>query len=87
MARSPESAPWHPQLCFRCPVPDIVTQPGSRDVALEGRVRTRWWGLRREMEVSAVCTSHLRRLKRPQRGCPDCRREDAQDGEGELPSS
>lgn len=69
---NPRSPPWRPDVCFHCPVPDIIEAPGAENLALEGTVERRWLGLRQRVVVSAVCTQHLQELPEPHRGCPAC---------------
>ncbi len=70
--RNPGSAPWKPQLCDRCPVPDIVRVNACPHMVLEARVVRRWFGLVQRVEVYAVCTKYEVEVDDPYVGCGRC---------------
>jgi hypothetical protein len=69
---NPRSEAWAPDLCAKCPVPDILTANRSPDLRLELSVRRRF-GLFRRLQVDAYCVEHVRELSDAAAGCPDCR--------------
>jgi hypothetical protein len=70
--RSPVSKSWDPELCARCPVPDIVRANACPNMVLEADVVRRWLGLVRRVEVYAVCTKHQVEVENPYVGCGHC---------------
>lgn len=50
---NPESAPWHPGDCSRCPVPDILLANADPDMELIVTVRKGLFGLTRNLDVTA----------------------------------
>ncbi len=74
IAANPRSERWTPDLCSKCPVPEILRANASPDLRLEGRV-TRQLGLFRRVEVSAYCLKHMLEVPEPARGCPRCNEE------------
>ncbi len=64
------SAPWNPNVCNSCPVPDILRTANSLHLALEGTIKHRLL-LGDRMEVFAICIRHRRQLDNA-RLCPDC---------------
>ena len=72
---NPESPPWRPSDCFRCPVPSILRANGSPDLILTARVRSGLLGFRRALEVTAWCRRHDRTVKDPYVGCSLCAEE------------
>jgi hypothetical protein len=72
IARNPRSENWRPDLCDRCPVPDILRANACPNMVLEARVTRRWLGLSRRVEIYAVCTEHHLEVKDPYVGCGHC---------------
>lgn len=72
IARTPNSEPWRPRTCSRCPVPDILQANACPHMALEARIVRRWLGLVRRVEVYAVCTKHHVEVENPYVGCGHC---------------
>ena len=69
---NPNSRPWQPELCSRCPVPDILRANACPNMVLEARVIRRWLGLVHRVEVYAVCTEYEREVDDPYVGCGHC---------------
>lgn len=66
--------PWKRKLCDTCPVPEILRNSNSTNVALEAKVTRRF--LRERVEVTfAVCTEHMEQLEDPLY-CPACAEHD-----------
>ena len=59
-------------LCFKCPVPGIVRANACSKMVLEARVRSRFFGLQRYVEVNAFCTRSMSDVKEPEIGCGQC---------------
>ena len=67
---NPDSQPWHPKDCAKCPVPDIVLANASRDTRLILTIKTGFLGLMRRVEVEAICLKNGEKVD-PYVGCPD----------------
>jgi hypothetical protein len=73
--RNPESAPWHPGDCARCPVPDIVRANASPTMRLKLTIKAGFLGIGRRNIVEAFCEKHSIRIDDPFVGCPKCNSE------------
>lgn len=67
---NPDSLPWRPADCARCPVPDIVRANSSQDMKLTLTIRTALLGFVRQVRVEAWCTRHDVPIENPYVGCP-----------------
>jgi len=76
--RNPRSQPWKPELCARCPVPEILQANACPNMVLDARVVRRWFGLVRRVDVYAVCTKHEVEVDNPYVGCGHCHPEAVQ---------
>jgi hypothetical protein len=74
IAANPRSERWTPDLCGKCPVPQIVRANASPDLRLEAHVARRF-GLLRRVEVSAFCLKHAVEVPEPELGCAQCNEE------------
>ncbi len=72
IGRNPRSERWEPELCSRCPVPDILRANSCPHMVLEAEVVRRWFGLVRRVEVYAVCTKYQVEVDDPYVGCGHC---------------
>lgn len=63
---------WTPDLCFTCPVPDILQANACPHLILEGTVRRPFFLLKRRVEINASCSRTLRHGFEPRVGCGDC---------------
>ncbi|MFC2029781.1 hypothetical protein ACFLWA_03525 [Chloroflexota bacterium] len=72
IAQNPQSDRWRPDLCKNCPVPGILRANGSPHLVLEGQVEKRFFGLRKQVAVTAVCSKHLVEVPKPHVGCRRC---------------
>jgi len=72
---NPDSLPWRPSDCARCPVPDILNANASADLALTLRIDNRFLGLQRTYTVTASCIKHGIPIDDPYIGCPHCNAE------------
>ncbi len=70
--RSRDSLPWTPDICARCPIPDILRANACPNLVLEARVVKRFLGLGRRVEVSAWCSEHFVDVPEPAIGCGHC---------------
>lgn len=70
--RTPGGGEWHPSLCGKCPVPRIVLANACPHLVLEARARSSFLGLRRSVEVTAMCSESLEEVAEPQIGCGRC---------------
>jgi hypothetical protein len=69
---NPESLPWQPKDCARCPVPDILRANSSETMRLKMTIRPALLGLKRQMKVEAWCEKHQIAIENPYVGCPQC---------------
>lgn len=67
---NPDSMPWRPSDCARCPVPDIVRANASPQMKLTLTIRGAWLGFVRQLKVEAWCTKHDIPIDDPYTGCP-----------------
>jgi hypothetical protein len=72
---NPDSAPWIPGDCSKCPVPDILNANASPDMELQLTVKRGLLGLTRRLEVTAACLRHRIPIEDPFVGCPKCNAE------------
>lgn len=72
---NPDSLPWRPSDCKRCPVPDILYANASPDLALKLTIDAALFGLSRKLTVSAHCIRHDIPISEPKIGCPQCNAE------------
>jgi len=70
--RTPKGGSWIPQLCSTCPVPRIVRANACPNLLLQARVLSLLLGLKKQVEVSAVCTLTLEKVSEPEIGCGRC---------------
>ncbi len=75
LAQNRHGERWHPELCFSCPVPNILRANACPNLVLEARVERRWFGLRRQVRVRAVCSKYLVSVEEPAVGCGRCHEE------------
>ena len=59
-------------MCEQCPVPGIVQANACPHLVLEGRVNSRFFGLSKQVEISAMCTRSLENVEEPHIGCGRC---------------
>jgi hypothetical protein len=69
---NPESMPWRPVDCSRCPVPEILNANASPHLELKLTIRPRLLGLGRQPEVTAFCARHRIPIEDAFIGCPEC---------------
>jgi len=75
VTQNPQSEPWEPKLCSNCPVPDILRANACPHMVLEAGVKKGFLGLRRRVEVGAVCAKYLVAVPEPRVGCGHCHEE------------
>ena len=72
---NPESTPWEPEDCSRCPVPAILRANGNPRMVLTLAIKRGILGLGRRLQVSAFCRKHAIPIEEPPVGCPICNTE------------
>lgn len=72
---NPNSIPWKPSDCLKCPVPEILQANNSPNLVLQGSVKKGILGMNRRVEVTAFCSKHLIDVLKPHVGCPQCAKE------------
>ncbi len=68
---NPNSNPWRPHDCSKCPVPDILQANASPDMKLTIEIKSSMFGLMRRVDVLAHCTKHNIAIPDPYTGCPE----------------
>ena len=63
---------WAPELCFTCPVPEIISANACTNMVLEGQVKRLLPFTKGKVQVKAYCTKTLRDVPEPQIGCGEC---------------
>lgn len=71
----PESLPWQPSDCEKCPVPEIAAANASPNLRLDLIVNPVILGLGRRITVTASCKKHGIPVEDPYVGCPQCNAE------------
>jgi hypothetical protein len=69
---NPDSPPWEPNLCFTCPVPEILQANASDTLKLNGRVVKKFFGFKKEVQVEGWCSECFSEIPDPELGCPNC---------------
>lgn len=72
---NPNSLPWSPGMCARCPVPDILHANSSPYLQITLTARARVLGLGRKLIVKADCVRHREAIADPFVGCSRCNAE------------
>jgi hypothetical protein len=67
-----ESAPWRPDLCQSCPVPDILRANQANTLKLEATVVKTWFGFKQHVQVTGWCSNCFSEVANPLKGCPNC---------------
>lgn len=70
--RTPHGGNYTPDLCSKCRVPRIVLANACKSLILEARVNSGFFGLRRRVDVNAMCTRMLENVPEPEIGCGQC---------------
>ena len=70
--RTPSGGVYSPDLCAHCRVPRILMANACPNMVLEAKVTSRFFGLRKRVEISASCTRSLQIVKEPEIGCGQC---------------
>lgn len=63
---------WTPDLCAKCPVPEILRANACSTLELKAQVKRAWFGLVRGVEVSAYCQRSQQPVAEPHIGCGQC---------------
>jgi hypothetical protein len=63
---------WTPDLCFKCPVPDILLANSCNYMILEPKVVRVFPFLKRAVRISTHCTKTMRENFDPHIGCGEC---------------
>ena len=73
--RTPKGGTWSPDLCKTCNVPRIVLANACPNLVLQARVHSGLLGLKKRVEVTAICTQTLEPVSEPEIGCGLCHQE------------
>lgn len=69
---NPNSLPWSPSDCARCPVPGILLANASPYLELTLEIRNKFLIFGKENVVTARCSKHSIPIDDPHVGCPKC---------------
>jgi hypothetical protein len=72
LADTAPSQRWTPDLCFTCPVPDLLRANACEHMVLEGRVERPFPYIKRKVTVKAFCSKTQRDVPEPHIGCGEC---------------
>jgi hypothetical protein len=72
IGNTPPPHHWTPDLCSKCPVPDILRANSCPNMELRGKGKHGILGLGRGVEVSAYCNKSQQFVNEPQIGCGLC---------------
>jgi hypothetical protein len=64
--------PWHPKLCFNCPVPGILRANSCEHMQLKPALKRPFPFLSQQVQVQAYCRKTHQDVKEPQIGCGEC---------------
>jgi hypothetical protein len=70
--RTPRGGTWSPELCSTCRVPRILQANACPNLVLQARVRSRLLGLKKQVQISAICSQTLEEVEEPEIGCGRC---------------
>jgi hypothetical protein len=63
---------WSPDLCQKCPVPDILLANACQNMELKAHARRSLLGLMKKVEVTAYCHKVNQVVTEPHIGCGQC---------------
>lgn len=69
---APPPGHWTPDLCAKCPVPEILQANACGNMELKARVRRSLLGLIKRVEVTAFCSKSQSTVAEPHIGCGQC---------------
>ena len=68
-----DSSPsWEIKHCKTCPVPDIVRANSCPNMILSGEIKSRFFGIKQMVKISAYCTKIHGEVENPYVGCSEC---------------
>lgn len=73
--RTPRGGTWSPELCATCRVPRIILANACPNLVLQAHVRSVLLGLKKRVEISAICSQTLEEVAEPEVGCGRCHQE------------
>jgi hypothetical protein len=72
---NPQSLPWRPNDCAKCPIPEILNANASPHLELKLTKTPVLLGLGRRLIVDAWCQKHHMKVEDAFIGCPRCNAE------------
>ena len=63
---------WTPDLCSKCPVPEISRANSCKNMELRAEVKRSLFGIIRKVSVTAYCHRSQQKVSEPQIGCGQC---------------
>ncbi len=72
IGNAPAPHHWTPDLCQKCPVPDILRANACQYMELHAQVRRSLLGLIKKVEVTAYCNKAQQAVAEPHIGCGLC---------------
>lgn len=72
IGKNKDSAPWSPNLCQTCPVPDMLRQNACSNLVLDGAAKKGFLGFGGGVKVEGWCSKHFLDVDDPAVGCGHC---------------
>jgi hypothetical protein len=72
IGNAPPPNHWTPDLCQKCPVPEIILANACQNMELSARVRRSMLGIIKKVEVTAYCNKAQQVVAEPHVGCGQC---------------
>ena len=70
-----DSLAWHFSDCGKCPVPAILNANANPDLELRLTIESKFFGMKRLLNVDALCQKHQIPVPDAYVGCPQCNEE------------
>ena len=72
LAASSSPQTWTRDLCFSCPVPEILLANACPNLVLEGRVERPFPYINKRVKTNAYCSKIISDVAEPKIGCGEC---------------
>ena len=72
IGNAPAPHHWTPDICSKCPVPEILRANSCEHMELNAQVNRSLFGLIKKVEVNAFCKKSQQAVLEPHVGCGQC---------------
>jgi hypothetical protein len=72
IGNAPAPHHWTPDICQKCPVPEILRANACEFMELHAQVERPLFGLQKKVVVTAYCTKSQQVVDEPEVGCGEC---------------